>query len=334
MSSFSSGDLSSSSSDALIELLSPDGYYKYLQIEKPSPTLVPSPETEEKDPSDASPFLNLPPIDEDLVKKNYRKLSRKHHPDKGGDADTFRLLNRAQKVLLNPKLRQQYDVLGIDLDDDEEEHEDHDDADHEEPKSTAQGIMQEIAKMALTSILSLMVRTVMMGAVAVVLVRYRITLYPALGFLAFVAFRLLQRARIEGGYDVLSPIIISFGLLLMHQQAEWSRWFWLGETIVIAIFTYNSVTAIPKTGPVMIAIVVFATLAALWFRGSWKNYAIAIGLEAIIAVLVALAFPVVEFVLEAILNDKLRKVGDKVRAHHKVIEKYYEAKIEELESKR
>ena len=33
--------------------------------------------------------------------------------------DTFRLLNRAQKVLLEPKLKAQYDILGMDLDDEE-----------------------------------------------------------------------------------------------------------------------------------------------------------------------------------------------------------------------
>jgi hypothetical protein len=41
-------------------------------------------------------------------------------------------------------------------------------------------------------------------------------------------------------------------------------------------------------------------------------------------VFVALAFPIMEMVLEAILNEKLQKVGDKVRAHHRVVQAYYE----------
>ena len=53
---------------------------------------------------DSSSQINL----DDLVKKAYRKKSIKHHPDKpGGDAETFRILKRAQTVLSNPKLRQQ-----------------------------------------------------------------------------------------------------------------------------------------------------------------------------------------------------------------------------------
>ena len=72
--------------EAMIKLMAPDGYYSYLGIQKSAKGEV----------------------DEDVIKKNYRKLSLRHHPDKGGDADTFRVLNRAQKVLKTPKLREQY----------------------------------------------------------------------------------------------------------------------------------------------------------------------------------------------------------------------------------
>lgn len=124
-------------SQALLQLLAPDGYYTYLKIPK----------------ADV--------IEEDQVKKNYRKLSLKHHPDKrGGDAETFRVLNRAQKVLMAPKLKQQYDILGLDLDDDEEHHKhDDDDDDGRVETSTTQGIVHEIASMALTNVLQLGVRT-------------------------------------------------------------------------------------------------------------------------------------------------------------------------------
>ena len=45
-------------SEAMMQLLAPDGYYKFLGIEK----------TGSED------------IDADLIKKNYRKLSLRHHP--------------------------------------------------------------------------------------------------------------------------------------------------------------------------------------------------------------------------------------------------------------
>jgi DnaJ-class molecular chaperone len=127
-------------SEALMQLLAPDGYYVYLSIPK-----MPSGE-----------------VDADLIKKNYRKLSLKHHPDKrGGDAETFRVLNRAQKVLTNTKVRQQYDILGLDLDDDEEQTTNNEENEEggQEQQTTSQGIVHEVASMALTSVLQMGVRT-------------------------------------------------------------------------------------------------------------------------------------------------------------------------------
>jgi len=152
-------------SEALIQLIAPDGYYTYLNIPKPSAadiaaaaenvssSFIPSKEGKEKNE-----------VDEDQVKKNYRKLSLKHHPDKpGGDAETFRVLNRAQKVLMNPKLRKQYDILGLDLDDDDDPNNLHggndDDDENKDDSTTSQGIVHEIATMAMASIMHLGVRT-------------------------------------------------------------------------------------------------------------------------------------------------------------------------------
>ena len=144
-----------------MELLAPDGYYKYLGITKR--TVSNTDETQQQ-----QHLLGNTPataVDLDQVKKNYRKLSLKHHPDKrGGDAETFRVLNRAQHVLSSPKLRKQYDTLGIDLDDDEQLHagggDEANTADSDKnDTSTAEGIVQEIASMALTSLMQLGVRT-------------------------------------------------------------------------------------------------------------------------------------------------------------------------------
>lgn len=165
-------------SDALIQLISPDGYYTYLGIPKPSAAEIQAAtqnvtssfmKKAEAAEGNASKDANAPGasvIDEDLVKKNYRKLSLKHHPDKpGGDADTFRVLNRAQKVLMNPKLRHQYDILGLDLDDDEDDQVLHpgggtgDDNKDGDEETTAQGIVHEIASMVMASIMHLGFRT-------------------------------------------------------------------------------------------------------------------------------------------------------------------------------
>ena len=45
----------------------------------------------------------------DDIKKAYRKLASKHHPDKGGDTATFQKIQTAYDTLIDPNKRQQYD---------------------------------------------------------------------------------------------------------------------------------------------------------------------------------------------------------------------------------
>mmetsp|Transcript_15739 Transcript_15739/g.35879 ORF Transcript_15739/g.35879 Transcript_15739/m.35879 type:complete len:314 (+) Transcript_15739:3-944(+) len=306
-------------------MLSPDGYYTYLNIPKAR--------------------INDTDIDLDVVKRNYRKLSIRHHPDKpGGDVDTFRTLKRAQTVLSDSKLRQQYDILGIDLDDDESEEQNHSDGSDDkdgaaEPQTTSQTIVQDIASAALTTVLQLGVRTVILAVISVFVARYRLTLAPALAFMAYVAYTVRVESN-ETSIVTMSPLVISIGVLIMYQASSgsWSavsedgvqsnHWllYWLGESITIFAFTFNSVEEKPTFAePLYLGgLVVFGILSALWFRGKFWNYAIVIGLEIFFSIFIAVSFPVFEMILEAILNDKLKKVGEKIRAQHKVMERYYQ----------
>lgn len=43
------------------------------------------------------------------IKKAFRRLAHVHHPDKGGNAETFKQLNTAQMILLDPAKRREYD---------------------------------------------------------------------------------------------------------------------------------------------------------------------------------------------------------------------------------
>lgn len=46
------------------------------------------------------------------IKKSYRKLAIKHHPDKGGDPETFKKVSEAYDVLGTPEKRELYDKYG------------------------------------------------------------------------------------------------------------------------------------------------------------------------------------------------------------------------------
>ncbi|MFH1462531.1 MAG: molecular chaperone DnaJ [bacterium] len=49
---------------------------------------------------------------EDEIKKAFRKLAHKHHPDKGGDEKKFKEINEAYQVLSNSEKKAQYDQFG------------------------------------------------------------------------------------------------------------------------------------------------------------------------------------------------------------------------------
>lgn len=49
----------------------------------------------------------------DEVKKAFRKIAIKEHPDKGGDPQKFRLLTEAYEILSNPEKKELYDKYGM-----------------------------------------------------------------------------------------------------------------------------------------------------------------------------------------------------------------------------
>ncbi len=51
----------------------------------------------------------------DEINKAYKRAALEHHPDKGGNEEDFKRLQKAKEILLDPKLRQAYDA-GIDPD--------------------------------------------------------------------------------------------------------------------------------------------------------------------------------------------------------------------------
>jgi len=48
------------------------------------------------------------------IKKSWKKLALKHHPDKGGDSEKFTKLQTAYEILSDPEKKQKYDQFGMD----------------------------------------------------------------------------------------------------------------------------------------------------------------------------------------------------------------------------
>lgn len=149
---------SSHSTEALHILQQPDGYYTYLSVPKP--------------PRNNFPKTYQESLDKTQVEKNYRKLSLKLHPDRnGGEAEAFRLLERAKTVLLSDKLRKSYDLLGLDLEeDDHHDNNHHNENQTEKVESDEKGeegqsypstdsVMSHMASSTVAAILQLSIRT-------------------------------------------------------------------------------------------------------------------------------------------------------------------------------
>jgi len=61
-----------------------------------------------------------PDATDDQIKAAYRKLSKEHHPDRGGSAEAFHMVKRARDILLNPEARKRFDESGEMPEDDDE----------------------------------------------------------------------------------------------------------------------------------------------------------------------------------------------------------------------
>jgi DnaJ family protein A protein 2 len=74
----------------------------------------PAPEREEADTTELYKVLGVEKsADAKAIKKAFRKLAIKHHPDKGGDPEKFKEINAAHEVLSNPEKREIYDKYGL-----------------------------------------------------------------------------------------------------------------------------------------------------------------------------------------------------------------------------
>uniref|UniRef100_A0A7S1SKP9 Uncharacterized protein n=1 Tax=Tetraselmis chuii TaxID=63592 RepID=A0A7S1SKP9_9CHLO len=76
------------------------------------------PEMPQRQKSDSTKYYELLGVNSNAsaaeLKKAHRKAAMQHHPDKGGDAETFRNINQAYDVLKDPEKREIYDKYGED----------------------------------------------------------------------------------------------------------------------------------------------------------------------------------------------------------------------------
>jgi len=194
-------------------------------------------------------------------------------------------------------------------------------------------LMSQLASVTLASILQVAVRTALMAIVATFITRFRITLIPMILFLCFVAYRVKNTAGTTNK-DFFVPLLLIVGVSTMYYgratipssdstSITSSTWlFFFGEMLTINVFlqtslpTQSATSNIPTNSLTLIA----AFIMALILKGRFWRYAFIVGIEGLLAIITVLIFPIMEMILEELINEKLKKVGEKVRSHTKRME--------------
>ena len=159
----------------------------------------------------------------------------------------------------------------------------------------------------------------MMALASTLVCRYKLLMIPVILFLLYISFRVFSVVGIEAGwYEKLAPICISIGLYTMHLSESGNYMFLCGESAVMTCFFLNSMLPTQTGSPgIMMACLIASTLMAWFLKGKFWRYAIILSIEAGLALIAVLAFPIMEMIFEEIMNEKLRKIGDKIRVQFK-----------------
>ena len=94
---------------------------------------------------------------------------------------------------------------------------------------------------------------------------------------------------------------------------DWSWTFWFGEALVMSLFVSNSFEK--HTRSLVLVYVAVSLLCTLWLRGRFWRYTSILLIEGVIAMVCVVVFPIMEMILESIVEEKMRKVGEKIRQH-------------------
>lgn len=192
----------------------------------------------------------------------------------------------------------------------------------------------------------------MMASVSLFISKFKYVSISALLFLLYTSFQ-ISKARKEAKamislFDVMSPLIIGVGIMIMYygrvspptdgSYSFWSWTFWLGESTVMSMFALNTIagkenSSLKPSVPLGIGVFIISTIICLLLRGKFWRYVFVLGFEMGLALVAVMIFPIMEMILEEIMNEKLKKVGNKIRVYSKLVESRGLVQANESETK-
>ena len=246
-------------------------------------------------------------VDEDGLKKAYKKASLKNHPDKGGDVESFNRMKRAYDVLSDANARKRYDVMGIDLGDEEGGG---DPAD--EIYTAGKPIFQEIGQAC--------VKTAIGGAFVVLACRWRWA--RALLWLACAALLVMVQAKgrqraLFGALLLGVNLVILAGtyVALVARALEAFVWFCvLGfvDAYLAALAGKDDGPALPSRKELAIKVAV-SGLLAWWHRARIWRYLGALVFELFLILVTHIFFSMAGALAKEIVEQKIGKYAGILR---------------------
>mmetsp|Transcript_17595 Transcript_17595/g.52362 ORF Transcript_17595/g.52362 Transcript_17595/m.52362 type:complete len:255 (-) Transcript_17595:22-786(-) len=223
------------------------------------------------------------------AKKQYRKLSLRMHPDKGGNEADFQKLNRAYEVLKDDEKRAAYDRFGLDLGDD----------------TSADDLAAELGNATNKYMGMAGVRTALCGA-AVVFLRWRWlrTLIIAGCGGAVLLGKHQRKAELEqAGFRLLALPVAAWVL-----HAVSLGWCYDAALYAAALGALELEGAKTKGGLAALA------LALRWWLGArFVTFLKLLGVELALLILAHFFFVLVSAVVKELVDQKLKSYGESFR---------------------
>ena len=138
-----------------------------------------------------------------------------------------------------------------------------------------------------------------------------------------------QQPQLVTKSDFISPLLIGLGFYLMYigRINEKQTFFFFGECIVMTLFMVNSITPADSisaswrpSAAIITALAILSSLISLYVRGNFWKYTTIVLIVLGLSILIALVCPMMEMILEEIMMQKIRKVGEKVRQYSLIVE--------------
>ena len=103
------------------------------------------------------------------------------------------------------------------------------------------------------------------------------------------------------------------------EEGPWTKTFWMGEAMVMTIFCLNTIASREESTlrpslPLGMGLFVLFGLIALYIRGKGWRYLGCLSIELGCALIAVIVFPMMEMVMETLMDEKLKKVGERARS--------------------